>query len=57
MGNLAVAHPAVREAAVITRPDGVMIIDELPHTATGKIQKLELRRLYGAEAVDGALPL
>ena len=94
--NLAVAHPAVREAAVIARPDArwgerprlvialkpgtelstadlrahferhlarwsipddVVVVDELPHTATGKLQKLELRRRYGGEAVEGALPL
>jgi len=84
--NVAVAHPAVREAAVIARPDpkwgerprlvvalkkdqtatkeelrafyqgkvaswcvpdDVVIVDELPHTATGKLLKSELRRLYG----------
>ncbi len=83
--NLAVAHPAVREAAVIGiphpkwterpllivvleagaavtrdellgfydgkvakwwRPDDVVFVDELPHTATGKILKTKLREDY-----------
>jgi fatty-acyl-CoA synthase len=83
--NVAVAHPAVREAAAIGRPDEkwgerpiimvvlkpdasataeeirafyrgkvgkwcepdtVLIVDSLPHTATGKLLKTELRRLY-----------
>jgi fatty-acyl-CoA synthase len=87
--NVAVAHPAVHEAAAIGRPDAkwgerplivvvlkpgasatpeeirafyrgkvgkwcepdeVLIVDKLPHTATGKLLKTELRRLYaGAE--------
>ena len=85
--NIAVAHPAVHEAAVIARPcskwgerprlivalkkdqsatqtdlrsfyqgkvaswcvpDDVVIVETLPHTATGKVLKSELRRLYGA---------
>ncbi|HXY22267.1 MAG TPA: long-chain-fatty-acid--CoA ligase [Burkholderiaceae bacterium] len=84
--NIAVAHPAVREAAAIARPDekwgerpvivavlkpgaaatadeirafyrgkvskwcepdAVIIVESLPHTATGKLLKTELRRLYG----------
>jgi fatty-acyl-CoA synthase len=83
--NLAVSHPAVREAAVIAArhprwqerpllivqckdgetvtveqmqsflgervakwwlPDDVVVVDELPHTATGKILKTRLRELY-----------
>jgi fatty-acyl-CoA synthase len=28
-------------------PDGVEFVDELPHTATGKIQKMALRELFG----------
>jgi fatty-acyl-CoA synthase len=28
-------------------PDDVLVIDELPHTATGKIMKTRLRELYG----------
>jgi len=83
--NIAMAHPAVHEAAAIaarhpkwderpllvvvrkpgaslTReellafyegriakwqiPDDVAFVDELPHTATGKIQKLKLRELF-----------
>ena len=84
--NVAVAHPAVAEAAAIARkhdkwgerpivivtlkpgmtadpeelraffkgrvgksfePDEVIVTDTLPHTATGKLLKLDLRRLYG----------
>jgi len=84
--NVAIAHPAVREAAAISRadekwgerpviiavlkpgakatpeeiraffrgkvgkwcePDAVYIVENLPHTATGKLLKIELRRLYG----------
>ena len=83
--NLAVAHPAVAEAAVIGvahpkwderpllivvakagasldaqsllahlkdkipkwwLPDAVVLVDEIPHTATGKILKTELRRRF-----------
>ena len=28
------------------KPDDVVFADELPHTATGKLQKLRLRELY-----------
>lgn len=38
-------------------PDDIVIVDDLPHTATGKLLKLELRRLYGGETVLGALKL
>ncbi len=92
--NVAIAHPAVREAAAIGRPDekwgerpvivvvlkpgatvtpeeirafyrgkvgkwcepdAVLIVESLPHTATGKLLKTELRRLYAqaAQATDG----
>ena len=90
--NIAVAHPAVREAAAIARkdnkwserprlvvvlkegakatgdelraffegkvakwavPDDVVIVDALPHTATGKILKRELREKYGKEKIAG----
>jgi fatty-acyl-CoA synthase len=83
--NLAVSHPAVREAAVIAArhprwqerpllvvhckdgmsvtaeemnaflagkvakwwlPDDVVVVNELPHTATGKVLKTRLRELY-----------
>ncbi len=83
--NALVAHPDVREAAVIAvphpkwqerpvavivaregatptpaalreflaerfakwqLPDGFIFVDELPHTSTGKLQKVELRRRY-----------
>ncbi len=33
-------------------PDGVVLVDEIPHTATGKIQKMELRERFA----DHALP-
>jgi len=84
--NLAIAHPAVKEAAVIARshpkwderpllivvkeegseltaeellkfyegkiakwwiPDDVVFVDQMPHTATGKLQKMKLREQYG----------
>jgi fatty-acyl-CoA synthase len=84
--NVALAHPAVQEAAAIGRsdeqwgerpvlvvvlkpgasasaeeirafyrgrvvkwcePDAVFLAESLPHTATGKLLKTELRRLYG----------
>jgi len=38
-------------------PDDIVIVDDLPHTATGKLLKMELRRLYGGEKVEGALAL
>ena len=83
--NIAAAHPAVREAAVVGRPDPrwgerpllllvlrpgmtvteaemaahfsgkvakwwipehIRIVDELPHTATGKLLKSRIRELY-----------
>ena len=28
-------------------PEAVEVVDELPHTATGKIQKMELRKIFG----------
>ena len=28
-------------------PDEVVFVDELPHTATGKLQKVLLRQQYG----------
>lgn len=92
--NIAVAHPAVAEAACIacahprwterplivavkkpgaevTReallaffegkvakwwlPDDVAFVDELPHTATGKLQKLKLREQFRAYVLPGTL--
>jgi acyl-CoA synthetase (AMP-forming)/AMP-acid ligase II len=58
--NTAMGHPAVAEAAVIgvshskwtERPllvavrKDVVFVDELPHTATGKVRKIELRRQF-----------
>ncbi len=29
-------------------PDDVLVVDEIPHTATGKIMKTRLRELYGS---------
>ena len=94
--NVALGHPAVREAAAISRPDAkwgerprlvialkpgasvsaaelrsffeprvakwwipddLVIVEELPHTATGKLLKLELRRLYGGETDTDAVAL
>lgn len=94
--NVAVGHPAVREAAAIARtdtkwgerprlivalkdgadltpaemrawfdgkvahwwiPDDVVIVEDLPHTATGKLLKLELRNRYGAETLTEEQPL
>jgi fatty-acyl-CoA synthase len=85
--NVAIAHPAVREAAAIARtdnkwgerpllvvvlqpgasfdraamiahftgkvakwciPDDVVVVPELPHTATGKLLKSKIRELYAA---------
>jgi fatty-acyl-CoA synthase len=34
-------------------PDDVVIVDELPHTATGKVMKTRLRELYAAPAPPG----
>lgn len=87
--NIAVAHPAVQEAAVVARPDArwgerpllvvvlrpgasldaeavrahfegrvahwwipetIRIVEELPHTATGKLLKARIRELYAREA-------
>ncbi len=28
-------------------PEAVEFVDEIPHTATGKIQKMELRKKFG----------
>ena len=28
-------------------PDDMIVVDELPHTATGKLNKLALRQIYG----------
>ena len=92
--NVAIAHPAVAEAACIacshpkwterpllvvvrrpdmdvTRdeliafydgkvakwwiPDDVAFVDELPHTATGKLQKLKLRELFRDYVLPSAL--
>jgi fatty-acyl-CoA synthase len=92
--NIAIAHPAVAEAACIavghprwnerpmlvvvkragmevTRdellafydgkvvkwwvPDDVAFVDELPHTATGKLQKLKLRELFREHVLPSAL--
>jgi fatty-acyl-CoA synthase len=91
--NIAMAHPAVHEAAVIAAkhpkwderpllvvvlkpgmessadalrsffdgriakwqiPDDVVFVNEIPHTATGKIQKLKLREQFKAHALPGA---
>ena len=90
--NIAVAHPAVAEAAIVAAthpkwderpvlivvarpgaaidpaellgiyagkvatwwtPDAVIVVDELPHTATGKIHKLVLRQKYRDHLIGG----
>ena len=94
--NVAIAHPAVAEAACIacahpkwterpllvivkrpgadvTReellafyegkvakwwiPDDVVFVDELPHTATGKLQKLKLREMFREHVLPSALDI
>ncbi len=35
-------------------PDDILFVSELPHTATGKLQKMKLRAMYGAHKLaDG----
>jgi len=94
--NVAIAHPAVAEAACVacahpkwterpllvvvrrpgvdvTReellafyegkvakwwiPDDVVFVDELPHTATGKLQKLKLREMFREHVLPSALDI
>jgi fatty-acyl-CoA synthase len=35
-------------------PDDILFVSELPHTATGKLQKMKLREMYGDHKVAGA---
>jgi len=35
-------------------PEDVVVIDELPHTATGKVMKTRLRELYATHKVSQA---
>jgi acyl-coenzyme A synthetase/AMP-(fatty) acid ligase len=35
-------------------PDAVEFIDEIPHTATGKIQKMTLREQFGGYSFKAA---
>jgi acyl-CoA synthetase (AMP-forming)/AMP-acid ligase II len=35
-------------------PDDVVIVDELPHTATGKVMKSKLREMFAAHKIAGA---
>ena len=37
-------------------PDDVVVVDELPHTATGKVMKTRLRELYGSHTPREAAP-
>eukprot|EP00775_Hariotina_reticulata_P012259 gene12259-12397_t len=37
------SHPAVAKFA---RPDDVVVLPEIPHTATGKVSKLTLRKMF-----------
>jgi 3-(methylthio)propionyl---CoA ligase len=32
-------------------PDDIVFVDEIPHTATGKIQKMKLRERFGNHAL------
>ncbi len=89
--NVALSHPAVREAAVVARPDprwaerpllvvvlrpgaavtqgeildhfvgrvarwcvpdSVVFVEDLPHTATGKLLKTRIRELYATTGLD-----
>jgi len=34
-------------------PDDVVVVDELPHTATGKVLKTRLRQDYAAHKLPG----
>ena len=36
-------------------PDDVVFADELPHTATGKLQKLRLREIYRDHVLPSAV--
>jgi 3-(methylthio)propionyl---CoA ligase len=36
-------------------PDDVVFVDELPHTATGKLQKLKLREIFRDHVLPSAL--
>ena len=42
--NSIISHVSER-VAKWQKPDDVIFVDEIPHTATGKISKLELRKL------------
>ncbi|WP_043837023.1 long-chain-fatty-acid--CoA ligase [Muricoccus aerilatus] len=92
--NIALAHPAVREAAVVARPDerwgerpllvlvlhdgmfvtcqemaafyegkiprwcipdAMVVVEELPHTATGKLQKARIREMLRAGELPPAM--
>ncbi len=35
-------------------PDDVLMLEELPHTATGKLNKLALRARYQDHLIEGA---
>ena len=35
-------------------PDDVVVVDELPHTATGKVMKTRLRELYATHKLSQA---
>lgn len=37
------SHPDVAKFA---RPDDVVVVPEIPHTATGKVSKLTLRQMF-----------
>ena len=37
-------------------PDDVLVVDQLPHTATGKVLKMELRKPYRDHALPTPCP-
>jgi fatty-acyl-CoA synthase len=34
-------------------PDDILFVSELPHTATGKLQKMKLRQMYSGHKLSG----
>jgi fatty-acyl-CoA synthase len=47
----------LRQVAKFARPDDVVVLAEIPHTATGKVSKLTLRKMFeGYKPRPGAGP-
>jgi acyl-coenzyme A synthetase/AMP-(fatty) acid ligase len=38
----------LQQVAKFARPDDVVVLAEIPHTATGKVSKLTLRKMFEA---------